>query len=436
MKRWWLGALAIGAMAVLIGCGGRDARSGVIIPGDGEGRLVPTFVLNEPGTVSTFFLSGQGRRQQTSQIAQIRQFRYESSAGDFIPDLDYIVNLPLRIKLDEYRDNDRRYTVPVPPGRSFRAFDLLPFEVFAIEEVDANGVITPLTSTSPAVLADPPFPLRLAVFRGRTTSVQINLDDAILSFDPARGVLFDTALFEVRNLDVQTGTIRGFFSDYVAFDLSDMPDSERPELSSGLFADRVLFSGDGICISRGLGPNSEFEFLNPVLIEAGKIFGSVDIGGVPSGGTFNLLEDDPRELNDLNIPELAKLTALKGTWRPHNQAIISRDIVTAVAFPNTDEAFLTPGELVEQQFVIYQENRAGRVNAMWQGVVRYEGTRGEFSVWPISQVDDADAANRVDGVVENLQYLNGVVVNGDWRVTSANQRWPFPLRGSFGVYRR
>lgn len=434
MKKVLGWGLPMAALAIIIGCGGNGSGSAIVTTG-GDGRTAPTVILNDIASVQTYFVTGQGRRQATSLVAVVKSLRYENSITEqFLPGLDFSTYPELHMRLDSYSDNSRIYNAIIPQGDTSLFYDSLPFEINRIDEVDnATGQVTQLTSAAPAVFQNPPFTIGLRVFRGRTTTMQYNLNDGSLGFDPIAGAIFDSDFFLFENLDIQTGVIRGFFSDYISFDLSNMPAADRPLLADNTAADRVLFSGDGICHSSGLGATSKFEFLNPIKIEAGRIFGGVVLGGVTAKGTFNLLEDDPRDLNNIPITDVAKLTALKGTWVDHKEVIIPNSDFSVLAIPNTMESN-------EQQLVIYSANQAGKVTKMWQGVVRYgdggDPKKGHFSLWPISQIDDASVANQIDGEVYDLVYVNDVVRDGKYTVTAGPNTFPFPRQGQFTVYRK
>lgn len=433
--RKWLLLFAGGAL--LIGCagGGTDVNTtnggsnGATTGGD---TRVPTVRLSGNGQLQFAVISGQGRRDIGSQIAVFRRISFQNSDTDFIPSLDQSNFPDMKCQLDNYKLNTRVFGVSIPGNANYREFVEFPFEVYSMEEVTDTGTAQ-LTNTFPALALTNPLATRLKIFPGRQTTLHIALDDAILLFDPAEGVVFDRDLFIEKNYDFRTNSIRSFISDMIAFDLTQMAPADRPFLNldpdDGLApvpADMVLFSGDSIGISAGFGTLESFELLDPIRIEKGLIQQGPVIGSSQAPGVYTLVETDPRDLSGL-----AKITALQGSWFPKDQVLANIPDFAMLAIPGSDDDN-------EQQLIAWNQNAAGQVTALWQGIVTYDGAgSGVFSLWPINQVDDGNATNEVDGVVKNLVVSTGVVVRGEFEATTgAISKFPFPKTGAFVVYRR
>lgn len=438
--KWVYGV--VGAIA-LVGCGGGGGGR-TPLPPPGPDRSIPTVVLGDPAAISLSFITGQGRRAPGSLTAVVGSQQFANSVSDVTPTLDQSTFPQMFLGLDRYSINTRTWAATVPADQGSKLFSQFPLEIFSLEQEDDFGNLQPLTTQEPALLVEPPLNLDLRIFRGRYSTVQVALDDAILNFDFGSGqLIFDQALFEFRNYDPRFNAVRSFISDYVAFDLTHADPALRPTMTNGLPADMVLFSGDGIAMSQGFGFDGSFELLSPIRVEQGIIRLGAVIGGVKTNGTYSLLELDPRDLDGL-----AKITSLAGPWRTHRDVFKSVPPFAMVAFPSSDDDFT-------QWLVLWKQNADGDVTDMWQGVIRYVDlgssapTSGTFQLWPISQIDDADAANEVTGTVSNLvstpnyETVNGQRVltgysvrRGEFDVTNTNDRFNFPLQGGFVVFRK
>lgn len=438
--KWLVGVVGL---VVLSGCGG-DGGGRIPPPPPGPDRAVPTVVLNDPAAVTLTFITGQGRRAPGSLTAVVGAQFLQNDVNDVIPKLDQ-TNFPdLRLGLDRYTVNSRTFAATIPDDAGSKTYREFPLEIFSLEQEDDFGQLEPITFNPPALLVEPPLDLDLRLFRGRYSTIQVNLDDAIINFDFGTGqVIFDRFLFEDKNYDQLTGSVRSFLADYVAFDLTQADDDLRPSMSDGTPADMVLFSGDGIAVSQGFGFDGSFELLSPVRVEQGIIRLGTVIGGVRTSGVYSLLELDPRDLEGLT-----KITSLAGPWRTHKEAFKAVPPFATVAFPSTSDNNV-------QWLVMWKQNADADVTDMWQGVVKYEDagnlppTRGTFQLWPIAQIDDADASNEVRGTVSNIiatpnyAIINNVRVligydvrRGDFDVTQSNALFNFPLQGGFVVYRK
>ena len=93
--------------------------------------------------------------------------------------------------------------------------------------------------------------LSMSVFAGRTTALQIYLNDAILNHDGVN-LTWDRTLFQTVNTNPTTGKITGFLSDYLMFDISNVaakPSMQSPD-ALGQDAQRFYISGDAFALSQ------------------------------------------------------------------------------------------------------------------------------------------------------------------------------------------
>lgn len=430
MGKWFV--LACGLVA-LSGCGGAydwtpsTGGSGSGGTGGGgssaTGSIYPTFNLASSGIVQTSFLGGLDRRGTGSQVAIIDTVEYVNGTTDRIPGTESVHFPRLAVVLDEYTMNTGDIVVPFTDGSAKRSFSEFPFVVTSLNEIQADGSSIELpVGSNPAYQSPQPFDVDMNVMPGRYTAVQIRLDNQMLSFSNSSGLTFDTDKFQSVNYGV-LDKIPTFFSDYVAFDLSNMAAGDRPSMSSTLAADQVYFSGDGIAISRGMGAGSIFELLAPVSIQSGVVSIGPVIAGRKANNTYTLTDTNP---------SLTKQAALTGVWKPFSDVINASSDVTMVAFPNN-------ADTLSQQLVIYKTS-GGKVVGMWEGQVDYDAdlTGGNFKLFPVKTVDDAvpSASEQVTGTVSDLQVSGGVVRAGSWTTSSVSGPWTFGSTGVFGVFRK
>lgn len=434
---------ALVVAGALVGCGGSQNAGGSTGGtggggGGGNTRSRPTIVLGNSASLQTVYLSGEDRRGRgTNQVAAISQVRYANGLTDVVPDGSQTTLNEVRVKLDAYTMNTFRYAVGFN-GEKSRGFSQHPFEIARMYEVQPDGSLQPLTGAgsiafTPAV----PFDVNVRVFPGRTSTLTMRVDDAMITYSNTLGrVVFNSDLFITTNYSPVYNSITSSFSDYVAFDISGLANSERPTITnSGNPAEMVYFSGDGIAISEGMGEVSIFELLDPVAIKSGKVSTGPLIGPTgqqQQGANLFVLDDED--------PSATKVTSLVGTWKPFSDVIIPNGAVTAVAFPSSRETNSTT-DIEEQQFVVFSTS-GGNITAMWQGQVFYntggDPTKGTFRLFPVDTIDDAVPSNQISGTVTNLVLSNdGFVMSGDWDVVGVPPgNWPFPTSGGFSVFRK
>ncbi len=436
--------LAACVASFLIGCGGNSSNTTGGGPGGGGGgntRTYPTFNLSTSALVQTVFLSGQGRTLPrvrgvaNSQVAVIRNVRYQNGPFDFIPTGDNNVTDEVRIRLDGYTINSKAFGVQFPVGTSALSFTEFPLEIQQFLEVNPDGTTTALTPSNSIAFTPPvPFDADVRVFPGRVSSVSVRLDDTMVGWNTALNeASFNPDAFILANYNPIYNAMISQFSDYVAFDIGNL--DSKPQLSfSGDDAERVYFSGDGYAISKGTGNGSEFELLDPVNVQNGKVTNGPPIGPPGSqvaGANLFILEDTG--------PDLTRYTSVVGTWKNFLQVINISDTETAVAFPTSRETGTIQAN-DRQQFVLFK-TAGNQVTDLWYGSIFYSvggnPANNIFKLYPADTIDDAIPANEVTGTISNLVISGGTVRRGDWDVTGTpNNLWPFGDEGGFGVFRR
>lgn len=435
MRKW---ALLVASVAVAVtGCGG-NGNSGGIGGGGGGGPLVSRVndaKMSTPGVIYTTYLSGQGRAPG-SQSAQLKRLTY--TPLDFAHPVETVLNPAVLVQLDGYTHNtitlDNAQTLS---GQDSRQYDTFTLSIQKILE-DTGDPLNPYVefgnpNDPNAPILEAPFPLKLRTFNGRQSIVQIFVDDAMVHHDGVN-LTFDQALFELANFDPTEGKIKGFLSDYLRFDLTSMPAGQRPNLISpegmGAAAEAVYFSGDSIALGATVGGEKVFEVLTPLGHIAGKWRLPTPL--TPDFGTYTLLEVDPRILP---VPNAQRLVALQGVWRNYSDMILNLGTVEMFALPNSDD-----GD--DQDAVMIQRNASGNISAMYFGFVNY--TSGQFSLFPIDQVDDGAAGNELVGTVSGLLNATGASVSaatpekirsGTFTFTGGAPAG-FPSTGRFLVFRK
>lgn len=420
----WLILLAI--LVAIVGCGGDN--TGINTTGtNGSNRSAPIVNLGDKGELQFVVASGQGRRDVGSNIAILKLVQFIDDEGNYVPTLDQSTFPEMKIQLDGYTLNARSFSVDINPTQGSRFFNEFPFEINSIQQVTDTGGTQTVTTIVPAFQTEFPFDLSLVMYAGRQSSVQINLDDAMVTvvndgLDTVAAL--DELFFIDRNYDIRTDSIRGFLSDYVGWDVSNMPIEKRPTLLDGSVSSLVLFSGDGIAQASEFGVDNAFELLDPIRIQGGIITPGPILGGSQAPGSYQMREPDPRDLL-----EIARLTALQGSWKPYTSFLTNLSDANMITFPNSEDE-------LEQQLVYWVLNSEGKITDMYQGVIRINDTLtgGTFSMWPIAQVDDADAANEVSGTISGLQQIGGIVKRGNWDVTAGS--FPYAKSGGFSVFRK
>jgi len=434
LGKWSLAALAA---IVVAGCGGSGSKGGgtIVTP---TGRTVPVITLGAEASVQPVFLSGAQRSFEIgSQVAVIDFVEFTNESGAVVPSPDRVNFTPMFVNLSGYTINSRSFSVAFAANESSQRFTEFPLQIASIREVtdiDGNTILRYDQRTS----APNPFDINLRVFPGRYSSIQVRLDDLVVSYDDIAGIQFDEDRFTEINYNPKLSPPRmtSFLSDYVAFDISGLTAAQRPTLSTSEDADRVLFSGDRIALSNGVGADSLLEVLDTDgTTFTGTLNPASTIQGTSTLPTYTLEAEDP---------SFSTIVSLLGVWRDSSRVITTTDTITAVSFPNSAESDTPQTDGDRQQFLIYQTN-GGVITSMWQGEVTFgdpdngggDTTKGTFLIYPISTLDDAIPTGEVRGTVSNLVYVNGTVRRGDWDIIgTVPANFPLPRLGGFGVFRR
>lgn len=429
----WANLLACAVVVTAIGCAGAGNDPGGGGGGGGGGgdsiASVNTALFNQPGRVEATYNSGQGRAVD-SPTAVLRRLYIEDEIGL----VETLLQSEVKIQLDGYTSQSMEVN---PPMTGFsvpiasRKFGIFPLEVQAIEVEQFDGSFVRYQNTNGSPLLSELFPTRITAMPGRITSLQIFLDDATLNHDGS-GVQFDRPRFEGINFDPTEGMIMGFLSDYVMFDITNV--ANKPEMSTGGFANRVYFSGDSIALS--LDPaqgGSPFEVLTPLL---DPIEGLVTPPNAQfsAPGQYTLRQIDPRDLSNI-----ARITALQGIWRPYwdpnptQSLLLNVGAFEVITIPNSTDG-------AKQEIVMIERNGAGQIVNMHFGEVDFSA--GTFAVWPIDQVDTGDGSNEVNGTVTDIVYRAGVpsptyrdIREGRFAITSGSVPAGYSASGRFVVLR-
>lgn len=449
MRNWWILAAAA---VVVVGCAGKGVGGGSTGTTSGSngggGRDVPTVNLGSQGQIQAVFLSGQRDRAAGSQIAVLNLIEFTDPFGNAVPAIDQQSFPNLRVRLDSFTMNIRTFSAPLfnLPVRVFTEF---PFEIFSIEEEQADGTTQQVSARFPAFQVQNPFDINLPVFAGRQSAIQFRLDDATVNYDIGTDQLnFDSDRFVSLNYDPSINKIRAFLSDQFAFDLSAMPEGKRPTMSGGDPADKAFFNGDAIAIGNGFNTDTSFELLDPVRIQNGILREGPILGGTQAPNTYTVL-------TDRSSIDPTKITAVYGTWRDWTGSLSNFKSEVMVAMPSSEETVTPVTEGADEQQVVYFKlNDEQQIVEMYQGILKYLRdetgliTGGTIKMWPIDQVDDADAANQVDGFLQNFtigtyveQTSTGPVTryyvkNGDFILNQGISGFPMATQGSFVVLRR
>jgi hypothetical protein len=448
LRKWPL-LLVLVAIGV-IGCGGGGGNNGSNLIGGGNGggnggatgnvtggstgrASGPINIQDRAGLIDVYYLPGQGRAPQY-QTAFIAHTDFtdtnlqDTAAENPIPPI-------ISLQLDGYNAQNRRVTanVPAPGGppaqsRLFNSFAIF-YDHFEVADGSGNE---PATYTGFVQSEDNK--AFLSSFQGRNTALQLFLNDGMFTFNQTDGtVTFDDPQFLAQNTNPATGKVTGFLSDYLSFDISNVPNKPVLVNNPGP-ASKVFVSGDNFALSKDkpiTDPNtSDFEVLTPFGTYPGKFYLTDPIVNLK---TYKLQQPDPR----FPFPP-RQITALQGIYNDFTERINSADAVLFIAFPKT-------GDGPKQDFVIV--NRAGsKVNAMWFGTINYQAKGSpSFNAFPIGDIQPASVAGKSAGVLSNLLDANGVAVNrsaanwwqnvrsASWAITSSGGG--IPSGGKMYVYR-
>lgn len=415
-------ALAVASIGV-VGCGGGGGGNNNVPPPSGGGSFVK-LPLN-PGELSVNFLTGAGRAVG-DYTAIIRRIVLRDDFGE----VETTIAPELSLQLNGYTQQIARLSVPTTSSRFFQNFTLEIKELRVdngspFPDVYPSGTNAPLVSTE--------FPSSIRILPGRSTSVQVRLDETmfdIFAVDP--DPIFQEDIWRAVNLvenPVQgIDTLNGFLSDYIMFDLSAMSSLDRPEMSDATAANRVYFSGDFLALSTG-GSSGAFEVLTPLGFISGNYSPIVNLpgpnGNKPPFGSYLLTQADPRDDdpsdNDFPGSTVHQITALQGTYYQLSDVVGGLTSFEMITFPRSQERLVFDTQLNQDvlrelsvQDVVLIKRSGSTITNMYFGEIDFGANQGDpttIRAYPIGQMDDGDAHNEIEGVVSDFKSVNGSSVS-------------------------
>ncbi len=450
MRKWAF--LTVAAAIVVIGCaggGGSDSTSGgVTNSGSTTGTALrvniptPQGFQKPPGFLEFGYLTGQGRA-----IGDLTLVITRASVTDSEGEVKQDLATELALSLGSYTFQIRRLTVPFtsqnPNSRLFETYTLDPLKILEDTggtplEYDADTCFVVQRADGSINRAWPPNPTEIVarVFPGRSTMVPIFLDDSMFRVESDPGnfqcngtsIVFDEERFRALN----EPPIRGFINDYVGFDISGVPDGERPRMSDGTVVNRVYTTGDNFAVSSA-GDFGTFEMLtlqvSQPVIGTYRVPGS--IGGSTLPGTFTLRQLDPTDLFNLR-----KIVALQGIWRNYTTVISGLDTWNMVTFPTTNDNN-------EQEAVFFRRDGNGAITSFFFGFVDLDTNEGHF--FPVKTLVTGISIPAEEVVISitgeftasgSVSSANMLTRSGTYSVTtSGGLPGDAPTSGSFLVFR-
>ncbi|MCH7944816.1 MAG: hypothetical protein IIC73_02200 [Armatimonadetes bacterium] len=445
LKKWWI---VFVASAVAIGCGGgggagTGGTTGGITTGGPPPVTAPTVALVNDGKVQIVFVSGAGRRgfgENYISITspQVRNGPFDVAASSFI----------VQFNLAGFTLVTSDVTVPIPLGQGSKTFSEYPLEINGFFREASDGSLTKLFD---GVWLDHVFALDMRVYRGRTSVLQLNLNDLTFVENTVMNppFEFDLDLFMDENLDFSnplSPRLTSFFGDYVAFDLTAMSGLDRPKMTGGADVDKFLVSGDEfIGLGAGFGGAGSLEMLTPLSSASGA--NEIGVLGLPEQiadgsflpGTYTIFEPDIQNPN----PGANTVLSLQGIWRPYTEVLSNIGQSAMVVFPNSrnDVSGFTA--------VYLRRDADGNIIDLWQGPARLfdDGISiDEIRLTPVRDIVTGLEIDPAVGVLGNFNKANGEIVSGTFtfspalapaafQLTSTGDV-RFQLTGEFVVFRR
>ena len=323
----------------------------------------------------------------------------------------------------------------IPAGVPFLQYSEFPLSINRLTGTDVNG--NDITEWVGNFLAGT-FDADVMLHRGRDTTFQFNLSDAIITGRDNNGPLFDVNQFLLENRDPITQNIESLFSDFVAFDLSAMSGLDRPNIivnhADGGDADMILYTGDTIALSQGFDNQDSLMILDPTVVpldseDTGQINSPVIVGGTATEGTYTLFEPDWSLID----PTAGLIVSLQGRWRPYTQVLGNIGTYMMVVFPNSRND--TDGFTA----VYIRRDAGGNIIALWQGPARFTGgNANEIRLTRVRDIVSGLEINPAVGTLSAYVNANGEVTSGTFTfpLIGTPADFPFPLTGSFRVFRR
>ncbi len=399
-------------------------------------------VLSENANMQFTVITGQGRRALESHIVTMPGLTVRNDEFDIVS-----LSSGIRATLESYSLASLSTAYQIPLTLPTKHFEIFPLSITSYQIYDSGGTLT--KDWIGFLQPSPPFDCDVLLSRGRDTTLQFIMNDAIVT-DSDPDPTFDRTQFELENYDPITNKVESLFSDFVAFDISNMSAASRPNMKNGADAEMAMFSGDAITITAGFGSFGTLQILDPILDPAisqdqGVINQPIVIGGVPTEGVYTLFEPDPRELNPMD----GIIVSLQGRWRPYTQVLAGFGNYSMIIFPSS-RAFDTGlndinGDDIydsEEFTAVYiARNANGQITALWQGPARFSGPNSNEI--RLSRIRDIVGGLEIDpavGVLSIPVKSRGVVTTGTFTFPggsvpaefSAN----FPLTGNYRVFRK
>jgi len=422
--RKWAFLSAVAAVAV-IGCGGSNGGSNPTGGTDGTPGTNVTVNLNRNfGRVEFAYISGAGTTAPGDLTAISGNAELEDQFGTVRQQLGNQVFSPLAQYTFQFGAINVPFTGPsVPPDLDTRLF-----ESFRVSFVgfDEEGNSQRLAFVNPIDVS-----ARIRTFPGRRSGVPIYLDSDMFetqSVDGVTSVLIKPESFLARNNE-ETGGLRSILSDFVAFDLTGMPEADRPQLSNGQPAGRFLLSGDNYAITDANPQQGGIELLTSEVSEPipGTYVAEKTIGSTNTPGTYQLLQPDPTDLTGI-----AKIVAFRGEWKDQARAFSGMGNFEVILFPSSKD-----DEMLEAVAVV----RSGNVvSNLYFGFANLDS--GELTLNPIKNLVAGTTDGEITGSVSNFRTRNGggtvlpsAVRTGTFNLTGGTLPAGFSGSGTFVVYR-
>lgn len=382
------------------------------------------------GLIDVYLLPGQGRAPG-SITAFLHVLRFKSDLGETAEDPQ---PTDMALKLDGYNAQNRvfpsddfRVSPPFPSSRTFTNFDLTFADqnpggsVQGVTVENNNGNQVPATtSPSQEVFLNE---FQVTVMRGRTTAVQFFFNDSMM-VDNGGFFSLDRTAFIDQNRNPEINKIRGFFSDYLQFDISNV--ANRPSMPSPLqfppqesHANMVFFSGDSYAIgdkdARGVnGSNGLFVYLTPSSFFEGFYRPQDPTTLVKS---YELKQADPTDIN-LN-PRL--ITALKGTYHNYTEYLSNLHPVEFILMPKSGDG--------SKQDIVIIKRTGDNITDMWFGTANYAVSGGAtFKVYPIKNLYPASTAGEITGTLPSSDMIDA---SGSGIATTGANWWQNVRGGTY-----
>lgn len=428
LRKWWI---LFAAGAVVVGCAGGSLDNGTTggtggtggTGSNGQTRQVPQVNLGtDEANVRILFLTGQQRRIVGSQFARLDFIRLANSDLDQVPTEFSGSTAGIDIQLNGHTVN--QYQFSVATNGLPRVYNELRWEVRLMRERQINGIVE-LANSARSL---PHVPVTVPIVPGRTTTLQVFINDAALFWDSFLNTQFDQTFFNEDNeLTAPGSTIRGSLSDMVAFDISGAEASSRPQMASGTPATRLLLSGDAIGIAAGNNALGTFDLFSPNFVESGSLnlpapLGPGDPGATNLPGSYTVIEPNPSSFPDASTI----ISALQGSWRDSSEVLSNLGDAAMIVFPTTNPN--------GQHQVVALTRSGGTITNLWIGRVTLAGSTGNVTLWSADQLDNGTENGAVTGTLTNFTIRGGVIRDGDYSLSGSLPG--FPASGTFAVFTR